>query len=372
MPADATLRDEIASAFKSSASSDAGSDKAPVTEVVTPSEPASAPNEPAAARGADPKSASGPESAEKPLDPPARWTKEEKEEFSALDPKIQKILLTRNKGLEAHFTKHNQEVAEQRRRYTDIEAALAPRREEWTRAGMNDASALNMVLGYWDFANKDPLGFIQTFAQQRNIDLAQYFTPRTPPPQQQYAQPTLDANGQPVAPAQLDPAVIQFLEQLATEQVQTRTQTEQMQQWVQNQNRAEHQRIWSSAAHEYETFRTAADEHGNPKYPFFDDLRQEMALLMNSGVPTLADAYDKAVYANPQVRQKVLENERLAWRREDEDKRRKEADKAKRAGLSIAGSSSSTVPPPDMGGGARSLRDEIRAAMNGAQQNGRM
>ena len=45
----------------------------------------------------------------------------------------------------------------------------------------------------------------------------------------------------------------------------------------------------------------------DPEHPYFDELTEDIRLLMKSGLaPTLADAYERAVYANPTTRGKEL------------------------------------------------------------------
>ena len=111
------------------------------------------------------------------LEAPARWTKEEKEEFEALDPDVQRILLNRNKGLEASYTQKMQQIAQERQRYHGLEQALAPHRQTWAGMGMDDATAISQLIGYYQHAQTDPMSFIQQFAEARGIDLASTFAP---------------------------------------------------------------------------------------------------------------------------------------------------------------------------------------------------
>jgi len=60
-------------------------------------------------------------------------------------------------------------------------------------------------------------------------------------------------------------------------------------------------------------FQAAKDEAGNPVHPHFETVQNEMARLIQAGVAgDLKDAYDKAVWANPDLRAQQLEAERKA------------------------------------------------------------
>ncbi len=85
---------------------------------------------------------------------------------------------------------------------------------------------------------------------------------------------------------------------------------------------------------EVKSFGNAANTDGSPKYPYFNDVKAVMAGLFSSGAAqTLDDAYDKAVYANPHVRQKLLVQQQA----EADAKRRKTAQEAQGAAAPVTG-----------------------------------
>jgi hypothetical protein len=102
----------------------------------------------------------------------------------------------------------------------------------------------------------------------------------------------------------------------------------------------------------------------DPANEFFEDVRGDMAILINSGrAKTLPEAYEMAKYANPEVRQAVLEREfadREAKRRAEQAKA---VDAKKAAGVSVRGSGPAnvTAAPKD-----ESVRDTITRVMSGA------
>lgn len=87
-----------------------------------------------------------------------------------------------------------------------------------------------------------------------------------------------------------------------------------------------------------EGFRNQTDENGNPAHPHFDDpqVQQVMTKLIQSGeASNLEEAYDRAVWANPTTRQRMLDAQQQKQRQQAEGQRRQKADKARRAASSI-------------------------------------
>lgn len=280
--------------------------------------------------------------ANKPIEPPARWTKEQKEEFAALDPQIQKILLSRNKGLEGDYTRKMGEIAQERQRYHRMESVLAPRRETWARQGMDDAQFINSLFSYWDLAQRDAGAFIDQFARERGIDLAAMYAPSPEQLAQYFGGQQYNGDPDAQQPA-VHPAVLAQLQSLAQQQQQLQSVIAGQQQTLAQRQQAESTAMVNAAKSEMQQFAEAKNEHGEPLYPFFEDVRKDMAKLMQSGfADTLQDAYDRAVRIRPDVYKQIEESREITRRREDESRRQEEAAKARRAGASVSSSLSST------------------------------
>ncbi len=99
----------------------------------------------------------------------------------------------------------------------------------------------------------------------------------------------------------------------------------------------------------------------DPAHPHFEAVKADMAALLRGGiVTTLQDAYDRAVYANPQTRSTLLQQQSV----ETEEKRladkKARAEQARKAGSSlkgapgIAATKNGKIVQPD-------LRSELRA-----------
>ena len=310
-----------------------------------------APKEPAKAAAEPAKEEPKPDGK---LEAPARWTKEEKEEFEALDPGIQRILLNRNKGLEGAYTKQMQQIAQERQRYNGIEQALAPHRQSWNGTGWDDATALKNIMGYWQHAQSNPMEFIEQFAQARGLDLASHFAPST---EEILAYLNQGEEAGDIPQAGMHPDVARQMETLKNETQQLRQQLQQQQGYISNTEQQRMQATRAAASRELEEFQSAVDENGNPKYEFLDDLRSDMAQLLGNGLAQdLSEAYDKAMWMRPDIRQKVTESMQMQQQRELERKIREEGARAKAASASVVGATSTPVPSDDDDDGDGSVR----------------
>ena len=103
-------------------------------------------------------------------------------------------------------------------------------------------------------------------------------------------------------------------------------------------------------------FATQKDDAGNLAHPYFGELEQDMTRLAAADVqaglqPELNDLYERAMWSNARVREKVL----AAQDGQKAEERRKAARKARRAGSSISGGG---APPSD---GSGSIREILEA-----------
>lgn len=124
------------------------------------------------------------------------------------------------------------------------------------------------------------------------------------------------------------------------------------------QNLRQEQMLWQNRTQvqELEQVGQTLTEFGSEK-PHFEAVRNDMADLLDAGqAKTLQEAYDKAVWLNPNVRQTLIENERAEASKKFEAER--QAQRAKSAAVSVKGSSPSTVGSQQLKG---SLRDIIAA-----------
>jgi hypothetical protein len=232
-----------------------------------------------------------------------------------------------------------EEQAARYRGYEQLEQVIGQRRQAWAMQGMSEATAVNQLLALSDFAGRDPAQFVQWFSGQHGIDLAAL----------------ADQGGG--DDEYIDPAVQELRQQVAD---LTGTITS----MTQGQQAAQHKNLVDFTAQ----FATEAGEDGQPLRPYFAELGNGIVPFIQqvkaenpsaSHKDVLSEAYERACWANPQVRQKLLaaqDAQRLAEQRE-------RAGRAQHAGSSVTGQApaAGSTQPKDIGSG--SVRDTIRAAM---------
>lgn len=364
-----SVREDLVAAFEAQEVSETETDTAPEPVADQKEEPAQDKSAEAPkaeeTKEAAPKNQAVEEEPDGKLEAPERWTKEQKEEFEALDPGIQRILLARNKGLEGSYTKQMQQIAQERQRYHGIEQVLAPHRQSWNGTGWDDATALNNIMGYWQHAQQDPMGFIAQFAEARGLDLASHFAPSTDEILAYLNQQ--DGAGEGTQPSPVHPDVARQMQTLQSETQQLRQQLAQQQGYQSQQQQQRMAQERAEAARLLEEFQSATDESGNAKYEFLEDLRMDMSQLLGNGMAQdLQEAYDKALWMRPDIREKRVESMQMQQRREMERQLREEGEKARVASSSVVGSTSTPVPidEDDGDGSVRSILErQWRAQM---------
>jgi len=383
------LRATITAAFRADSDQSTGqedhSDDRDGTESAAPSTDGAADAAEPASKASDkdvaePKAAKvgeesdGPDKEDNPdeaLDPPARWTKKQKEWFNGLDKNFQRQLIDNDKNIQADYTRKMQEIGQERQRYQGLEEVLSPRREMWQRAGMTDQQALQSIMSYWDLANRDPHQFIQVVAQERGIDLAQFYQP-TPQDIARYMAEYGD-EGEAATSHAVPAQVQQRLDELAYQNQQLSQYVQQLGGTLNQQQTREMQEVQQSANSALAQFQAETDESGNPAHPFLDEVRQDMSALLRAGQANdLKEAYERAVWGRSDLRERLLESMELRRQREYEVARQKEAAQAKRAGSSVAASSSGAAAPSAQSDDDMSLRDIIKSAWAQASSGDRI
>lgn len=306
-------------------------------EPVAPKSEAAAPAaEPEPAPAAEPVATETPEPAKpepvETIEAPQHWPLAEREMFSKQPVEVQKYLLDRHKALEADYTKKTQSVAQFQRQWDQINELLAPHREKYSLAGMDDTAAVRQLLQAHAWLEKEPRAAIDWLAKSYGIDLTQ-----------------------PVDPAaQEDPAVVALRNQVAQ---LTRSQEQERAAAREKEQKENLARVTQ--------FAEAKDAQGNLQRPYFDDVSDEIVALMKSGVSKdLQDAYDRAVYANPTTRAKLIAAEAAQRQAKADQEAKAKAEAAKRAGFEVTGQGGMGVAQP--------AKDNLRAELEAALSDGRV
>jgi hypothetical protein len=141
------------------------------------------------------------------------------------------------------------------------------------------------------------------------------------------------------------------------------TRIEQMEGFLRQQTQAAQQAEMSRINSEIETFRADTAAH-----PYFDAVRPAMAQLMaNNMAMTLQDAYDHACWAIPEVRSRILDDQKRTEQTGRAKVEREAAERARRAAVSVSSAPSSGRAVRGREG--KSIRDDLEAAFERVAQS---
>ncbi len=282
-----SLRDTLNAAVKEHTPRDEGGKFAPKSEA--------APKEAAA----EPVS----ETKELPSTAPPGWSKESKEFYNTLPPDhpFRKDIAKREEEVSSGFKKYG-DIA---KRHEEIEQIIAPRRAEFQKFGIqSDAQAISTLFAWEQAVRSNPQHAIRQLAQQYGVDLSTF------------AQAPQSAQDQEL-PAQLRPVVDQF------------------------GNVVQKVDAVSQRLDQYEAQRTqeAIQAFAKDK-PHFEKVRTLMGQIMaGGGATSLDDAYQKAIYADPETRSLIQKEEQDKQEAERKKAAQEKAKAAAAASVSVQGSS---------------------------------
>src|SRR5262245_54362740 len=249
--------------------------------------------------------------------PPASWSKEVHAHWDRLDPAIQDHILKRESDVARGF----EEKAERLKPYEDLDRIFQPHRQRWQLNGWSDAQAVQQLLAAQDYLERDPAGAIRWLAQSYGL---------TP---EQLAQNTAASEDN------LDP-LAQYLAPVFQELAQVKAT-------LTAREHAERVREHASVRDEIESFKQ--------DHPHFVAARPTIATLLSTGhAQNLQDAYDKAIWLDPDIRRQILDDQA----REQAGRAAQDSARARRAASSVTGAPTG----PASGGPRATLREELEAA----------
>jgi hypothetical protein len=256
-----------------------------------------------------------------------------------IDPQVFNSLPPETQQHVAETMARVEQQAAQYQRYDQLETVIGPRRQAWAINGVSEAQAVNQLLALSDFAGQSPPDFIAWFAGQHGVDLA-----------------ALAQQGQ-ASDQYIDPVVQELREQV-------NQLTGQLTHITTGQQQAQHNSLVEITAQ----FAAETGTDGNALRPHFAELGSGILPYINqvkaemphaSPREVLSEAYDRACWATPSVRAKVLASQE-ASRLADQ---RATAARAQAAGSSVVGQApapGSTAPKVQ---GEGTVRDHLRAAI---------
>ena len=261
--------------------------------------------------------------------------------------------------MEADYTKKVGAVADLKKEFGPIEEMFKPHLEVLKGKGLTPASTIRAWANVETaLANGRGVDVIAGMIKGYNIDKAALgkalgFTstgaaePSTDPKTATATDPASTAH-QPIA---LPPALEQELRDLRA-RIDARDNTDRQVQT--NAAREREARVETDITN----FKTATDEKGELKHPFYEEVEPAMIALAQSYVaskqplPNLDQLYETAVWANPSTRAAILASQKQAEMTKQADEARAKAASARRASSSVTGA-------PGSGQSTRPVRSEI-------------
>ena len=296
------------------------------------------------------------ESSEAKFEAPKNWPKERKQAFADLPDAAKKLILETHKDSTVGFNKFAETTAASRKTGEAVSEIFKPYRDELTKAGVDEPAAIRQLVQEREAFNKDPIGFLAPIAARAgNGDPAAFvkaLIEKTGLTQERLFGGQTQATATPEDPnVWVDPALVQFKTEIGQKlsplekQLQSLTQfIESEKQRVERENsdrqRSAHeteQRELETAATELSTIIASEDDAGNLKYPYYDQLEDDIIRLLNMD-PQLAAipasergkkfdlAYKKAIRLNDDLFQREQDAEFA--RRMSEQQKAKTVEKA--------------------------------------------
>jgi hypothetical protein len=259
--------------------------------------------------------------------PPVSWSADAKQVWATLPPAVQTAALKREEEVSRGFRQYS----EQTKAY---ERVLAPVEQEAQRAGLNVEQGIQRLLDGHRFLEEQPVQAVLWLARKHGLNLAE-IAANPPAPQ---------------TPVRSEPSIPpQFVQHMSSLE-------ERLNGILMDQN--------MSALEQF-----SAD----PKNAHYADVEDQLPGIMRElaaanpgmkGVQLLSAAYDRAIWLNQDVRDKLIAERTAQTQQTATQKIAEKSARAARAAVSVKGSSADTRPPPKaQQNGAGHVTDDVRAAL---------
>lgn len=261
--------------------------------------------------------------------PPRTWKPEQKAAFLELPAHLRQAILDNHAEIEKQTT----EFQPKAQRLEQFDKLLEPWRDTFTMRGISEVQAVGALLAAQRMLETDPVNGIVQLMRSYGVTPAHLTG-------QQVHQPAQDQQGQ--RPAN-DPLV---------RQVQSLTQ------YIQQQESQREQAANKAIQDEIDSFSR------DPKNVYFDNVKKEMGVLINSGAATdLASAYRMACWGRDDIRPLMLKADASERAKAEQAAAAQKVAAAKQAAGSVIGS-------PGPGAAVRnsnprnSVKDDLMEALN--------
>lgn len=199
------------------------------------------------------------------MDAPKSYTKEYQDTFKTLSPDWRKYLIEREKQVERGFSEKNNRIES----YKWADNAFNSRQERMAKLGFQKAQDyIEHMTAIDDALELNPAETIKALANAYGVNFGETTNSDT-----------------------------EVQRQIATMQQEMQSYRD----FIKNQQQMQ-------ANNEFNAFINAKDEAGNPKHPYFEEVKADMSNLLAQGrARNFEEAYNTAIWANEAVRQKLIE-----------------------------------------------------------------
>lgn len=271
------------------------------------------------------------------LDPPAEWTAAEQDVFRKLPKEGKDAFLKFHERTRTERDEVATEAERWQRDYGDVDEVLAPVEDALRANGLTKAQYVRSLHAASQRLATDPAGFIRQIAAQKGIDLRQLVAPEQPPAEEEY----------------IDPVVRAIKQETAQELAALRQEVQRLNGGFNGWQQQAEAQAQAQVTSEITQFASATDERGKPLRPYFNEVKADMGVLMDAALRrgehlTLDQAYERAVWANPDTRAKFQAAETAAAQRKAEREARDRSERARRAGSSVVGEGAGANMTPEI------------------------
>lgn len=227
------------------------------------------------------------------IDPPKFWSADMKEQWSNLPPQIQEYVSQREREAQVQISRMGNELG----RAKPVVETVAKYQHEFDRHGVSFQDGMERLMQAQRILDQNPLQGLAAIAQTYGINLAQAFSPQQQNVDPNYA--AMQQRYQQMHAALTNQQREQYAQQIAEQR--------QLSEWAQS-----HLAEWADGKE------------------YLDHVREDMAVLLQSGrASDFDDAYEKACWANPEIRSKITAQQAEAEAKERQKAEEKAAKEAK-------------------------------------------
>lgn len=283
---------------------------------------------------------------------PEHWSAEVKADFDKLPPEGKAILLKRHAEMEADYTRKSQAASGA----VQFSNTLAPvfNDPDISRSMRENGLTPVQAIQTWAEVQKRALNpdvrervsLLVDLSQRMGLDPARLFATASPQPV-----PGLRPEDQ------NDPAIRYFADHLGRTTSEIQTLRNELQQMRQAERQQREDESLKATRWGIDQFAAEAGADGRPLRPYFDAVLEDVIELFKANPERdLQDAYERAIWANPQVRAHMLTQQQQVHQSQNAVERAKLAARGNTRGMT------SPVSKPTAQKGNGSLRDTLESS----------